>query len=307
MYAKKVMIVEDETLQAYDMKQQLEGLGYRVTAVVPSSEKCMKKIDENLPDLVLMDIRIKGNMDGIDTAQLIKKQHEIPVVYLTTHAEEASLKRAKITENFGYMVKPTQMKELRSTIEIALFKAKIDKESKKLIRDLKEALDQVKALNHTLEKKVKERTDELRRKNLQLYEINTALNVLLEKRMEDKQRLEQSMLENIQDLIQPLIEDIKKSGLSKIQKGYFETLESCLKEIVSPFSNNVDTHYRKLTPAEIRVASLIRQGRSTKDIVRLLNTTERAVKHHRHRIREKFGLIKEKVNLASFLADMRSI
>ena len=108
----------------------------------------------------------------------------------------------------------------------------------------------------------------------------------------------------MQDLIQPSIKDPSKSDLNKFQKGNLDALKSILMHIVSPFSNTINAHYQKLTPTEIRVANLINQGRTTKEIALLLNTTERAIKHHRHGIREKLGLTNEKVNLASFLATL---
>ena len=170
--------------------------------------------------------------------------------------------------------------------------------------DLKNALDRVKELNQSLEQRVKERTEELEQKAHRLFELNSALNILLEKREEDKKQLEQNVLKNIQVLIQPLIDNLSMSGLNKIQKGYLDALELFLIEIVSPFSNNINTHYQKLTPSEIRVANLIRQGRSTKVIALLLNTTERAIKHHRRGIRMKLGLTHKKINLSSFLATL---
>lgn len=304
MISKKIIIVEDEALLASDLRNQLEDFGYQVTAIVPSSEKCMQQVAKNLPDLVLMDIRIKGELDGIETANQIKARYAIPVVYITAYADESFLERAKITEPFGYLIKPVEARELHSTMEIALYKAKIDKERERLIRELSDALAQLEKLNKNLDQKVKERTDELESKNHRLSEVNSALNVLLEKRLEDKKQLEQSVLENVQDLIQPLIEDLNRSGLKKIQKGYLDALESFLKDIISPFSNTLNAHYQKLTPSEIRVANLIRQGRTTKEIALLLNTTERAIKHHRRGIRDKLGLTHEKVNLTSYLATL---
>lgn len=140
------MIVEDEALISADLQRQLEGLGYKITATAASSENALKKIDEDPPDLVLMDIRIKGAADGIETAQEIKNRYGIPVVYLTAYADTTFLERAKITEPFGYMIKPVETKELHSTIEISLYKAKMDKERARLIEDLENALAEVKTL-----------------------------------------------------------------------------------------------------------------------------------------------------------------
>ena len=176
---------------------------------------------------------------------------------------------------------------------------------KKAEEDRYDALNQLKKLNQRLEQRVRERTEELEKNNHRLVELNTALNVLLEKREEDKKQLEQNILGNIRVLIQPLIDNLSKSGLDKNQKGYLDALASFLKEIVSPFSNNMNAHYQKLTPSEIRVAKLIRQGRSTKEIALILNTTERAIKHHRRGIRTKLGLTHKKINLSSFLATLK--
>ena len=170
--------------------------------------------------------------------------------------------------------------------------------------DLKNALDKVKELNQSLEQRVKERTQKLEQKAHQLFELNSALSVLLEKREEDKKHFEQNILENIQVHIQPIIASLKMSGLDKIQIGQLDVLESFLKDLVSPFSNNLKAHYQKLTPSEIRVANLIRQGRSTKEVALILNTTERAIKHHRQGIRTKLGLAHNKINLSSFLATL---
>ena len=146
MTEARIMIVEDEALLAADIQRQLEGLGYTITAIAASSEKALKKIDEDPPDLVLMDIRIKGEADGIETAQEIKNRHGIPVVYLTAYADKTFLERAKVTEPFGYMIKPVETKELHAAIEISLYKAEMDKERERLMKDLEMALAEVKTL-----------------------------------------------------------------------------------------------------------------------------------------------------------------
>jgi len=150
MTEAKIMIVEDEALLAADLRNQLEIIGYHITAIASSSEKALKRIDESPPDLILMDIQLKGNVDGIETAQKIKIRYGIPVIYLTAYADESFLDRAKITEPFGYMIKPVESRELHSIIEMALYKAKMEKEQKKLIRDLGDALAKVKTLSGLL-------------------------------------------------------------------------------------------------------------------------------------------------------------
>lgn len=142
----KVVIVEDEALVAEDLKYRLTELGYSVTGTAPSGEKALEKIDEEIPDLVLMDIQLKGEMDGIETAETIKNEYQIPVVYLTAYSDESFLNRAKVTEPFGYLLKPIETRNLQSTIEMALYKAKMEKDREKMIRDLEKALAEIKTL-----------------------------------------------------------------------------------------------------------------------------------------------------------------
>ncbi len=117
-----IMIVEDETVVAEDIRSSLKGLGFGVSAVAPSAEEAISRVKDKNTDLVLMDIKLKGDMDGIDGAQEIRTRFNLPVVYLTSHADEEVLQRAKLTEPFGYIIKPFKEKELRTAIEIALYK-----------------------------------------------------------------------------------------------------------------------------------------------------------------------------------------
>lgn len=120
MLAARIMVVEDEAIVALHLRQQLERLGYLVPAVVASSELALKRAGELRPDLVLMDIRIDGSMDGIDTAARIVERYKIPVIYLSAFAGEAMLIRARETRPYGYLVKPFSERELHAAIQMAL-------------------------------------------------------------------------------------------------------------------------------------------------------------------------------------------
>ena len=119
------MIVEDEGLVALAIQKSLERLGYIVTGSVADGEDAFRVAAETAPDLILMDIRLKGDLDGIEVAERIMESQRIPVVYLTAHSDEKTLERAKLTEPFGYIVKPFDEQSLFSTVEIALYKAKL--------------------------------------------------------------------------------------------------------------------------------------------------------------------------------------
>lgn len=121
-----VLIVEDERIVAKDLQQTLGGLGYDAFDIASSADEALSKASLRCPDVVLMDIRIAGALDGIDAAQVLRQRFGIPVVYLTAHADEATLERAKQTEPYGFLVKPLRVSELRSTLEIALHRHAAD-------------------------------------------------------------------------------------------------------------------------------------------------------------------------------------
>ena len=136
--AKKILIVEDEIIIAEGLQRKLKSMGYDIIGIASSGEEAIKKIKENNPDLILMDIVIHGMMDGIETAAQIHSLFDIPVVYLTAYADEKTLQRAKITEPFGYLIKPFKERELQITIEIALYKHEMEKKLKESERSLRE-------------------------------------------------------------------------------------------------------------------------------------------------------------------------
>jgi DNA-binding LytR/AlgR family response regulator len=131
MAQKKILIVEDEKIVAKDIQNSLEKFGYNVQNIVNSGQKAIDEIEKNHSNLVLMDIKIRGGMDGIETANIIRKKFDIPVVFLTAYADDGTLEKAKITEPYGYIVKPFKEKELQTTIEMAVFKHEEDVKVKK--------------------------------------------------------------------------------------------------------------------------------------------------------------------------------
>ncbi|MGB9838647.1 MAG: GAF domain-containing protein [Methanothermobacter sp.] len=127
MSKAKVMVVEDESIVAIDISQRLESLGYQVTATVSTGEKAVEMAEKTRPDIILMDIVLKGEMDGIEAAEEITKRMKVPIIYITAYSDEETLKRAKITGPFGYIIKPFEDRELHSVIEVALHKHQLER------------------------------------------------------------------------------------------------------------------------------------------------------------------------------------
>lgn len=124
----RILIVEDEHIVAMGIKRMLKSLGYTVTGVASSGEDAISKAESTFPDIVLMDIMLKGDMDGVEATREIKARFDIPVVYLTAYSDNNILERAKITEPFGYIIKPFDEKDLYSSIEVALHRQRKEKE-----------------------------------------------------------------------------------------------------------------------------------------------------------------------------------
>ncbi len=127
----KILVVEDESIVAKDITKSLKKMGYTVTATVNSGPKAIDEIENLKPDLVLMDIMLKGKVTGIEVAEEIKNRFRIPVIFLTAYADDKTLSKAKITEPYGYIIKPFKEKELNTTIETTLYKHQKDEEVRK--------------------------------------------------------------------------------------------------------------------------------------------------------------------------------
>lgn len=122
MTATRILIVEDEVLVARDLQQQLKALGYAIVGIAATGEHALAMVAETQPQLVLMDIRLQGALDGIATAEQIRQRYALPIVYLTAHADTATVQRARVTEPFGYILKPFEERELHTVVEMALYK-----------------------------------------------------------------------------------------------------------------------------------------------------------------------------------------
>jgi PAS domain S-box-containing protein len=150
--------------------------------------------------------------------------------------------------------------------------------------------------------KQKEKDLAIQAENLQ--EVNTALKVLLKKRDEDRLELEEKVLLNIKELVVPYLEKLRKSGLDERQSAYAGILKSNLDEVISSFSYRLSSTYLNLTPSEIQVANLVKQGKTNKEIAELLNVSTRTAAFHRERIRQKLGIKNKKTNLKSYLSSI---
>ncbi|HQK98618.1 MAG TPA: response regulator, partial [Bacteroidia bacterium] len=143
MNKTRILVVEDESIVAKDIQKTLEKLGYEVPATASSAASAYEKLEQIEPDLVFLDIKLKGEEDGIHIAGHIKEKYNIPVIFLTSYVDQETLDRAKVTEPYGYIVKPFNESDLKTTVEMALFKFSRDREVRASEQRLANALGKV--------------------------------------------------------------------------------------------------------------------------------------------------------------------
>ncbi|MEG4857349.1 ATP-binding protein [Microcoleus sp. K1-B6] len=165
----QILVVEDEVIVAQDIAGRLKKLGYAVTATVSSGEEAIQKAIETPPDLVLMDIVLKGDMDGVTAAEKIRTNRNVPTVFLTAYADEQTLQRAKLTDPFGYIIKPFQQNDLRVAIEIALHRHEMETK-------MRESLKAAEAVRESVEEKSHRQNQYI---SMAAHELRNPLNAIL--------------------------------------------------------------------------------------------------------------------------------
>lgn len=277
-----ILVVDDtpENLQVFGGLLSREPYNL---AFATNGKQAVSTAKKALPDMILLDIFMPG-MDGYEVCRRLKENQrtqEIPVIFVTAKMTEPE----DIIKGFeygavDYVTKPLNSSELLHRVRLHL---------------------ELKQLRDHLEAEVAERTGELQEKNKQLEELNTTLNTLISRREQDHRVLEESIMTNIRNLIVPLLRQLKKTPLDDRQRQWLDMIETYLTNLSARFIRKLSVNYHDLTPGEIRVARLIRDGKSTKQIAKVLNVSNSVVGFHRHNIRKKLGLLHKKVNLASYL------
>lgn len=287
-----ILIVDDNTYNIQVLGNILRENDYR-TAVAQNGFEALNFLEKKLPDLVLLDIMMP-QMDGYEVCERIKKdpdKAEIPVIFISVHTDTAEKVKAFRAGAVDYITKPFQQEEILARIRVQL---QLQETRKKLCR-----------ANEELEQRVQERTAELSEANKKLEQTNTALSVLLEKKDENRKKLEENLIFNVKQLIQPSLEKLKDTGLSVSQKHYVDFIEGQIEEVISPLNRNLSGKY-SLTSTEMQMLELIKQGKMTKEIAEMLGLSTRTVDSHRHNIRKKLEIDNKNVNLRTYLLAMDS-
>lgn len=199
MAKTRILIVEDEFITVQDIRSSLKRLGYTVCGVADSGEAAIQQAGDLRPDVILMDVVLKGHMDGIETTQHLLSKYDIPIIYLTAYSDAKTLERAQLSESFGYLLKPFRDRELDANIHMALYKA----EMKRKVKEAEEVID----LNEFLRKEIAKR----KMAESQLDETSHSLRVLSSRLLDAQERERKLLADEIHDSIGSSLAAIKFS------------------------------------------------------------------------------------------------
>lgn len=285
-----ILIVDDEVSNLQLIGNLLQHLDIDI-ALASSGAEAIKIMETLIPDLIILDI-IMPSMSGFAVCSRIsskKELAEVPIIFISAMAESEDIIKGFKMGARDYITKPFIKEELLARVETQL---KIQSKE-----------NQLKKMNISLEQRIKERTQELIETNEKLNRYNTALQVLIEKRDEDRKALEKKVLANASELVLPSLDRLKKTSLTNNQRQILLICEENVKKITSAFINSIESKgkFNGFTHREITVANLISQGKSSQEISNILNSSESTINFHRNNIRRKLGIKNKPVSLQVFL------
>lgn len=223
MEASQILIVEDEAPIGLDICKSLKRLGYRVLPPVASGKRALEKVEQYAPDLVLMDINLEGELDGIKTACCIRDRFNIPIIYLTAHTDPKTIYRAKDTNPFGYIIKPYADRDLLAAIEMALARATAE-------RKTQEALQRAKELNELKSRFVSMVSHEFRTPLSSIALSTGMLQNYSHKLSEEKQQVHFQRIQSSIEQMKNLLEDVLIIGQAEAGKWQFNPAPLDLRE-----------------------------------------------------------------------------
>lgn len=303
----KIMIAEDEAVIALRLEQMLERMGYDVPGIAYSGEEALEKARYLEPDLILMDILMPGELDGIDVAQMVKSELNIPVIFLTAFAEDTVIERAKKAEPFGYILKPIQDREIKAAVEVAFYKKEMEEKLRKAYDELEHQVEERTVELKNALNSVKQRESELNehkltlvKLNKELLETNHAVTVLAKNIDKRKEELEKKIVKICNSKLIPILKKLQQDAYCKKRKADLELLINYLSEFTHGSSLIHDMNSR-LTEQEMRVMVMVKNGLTSQQIADVLCVSPYTVKTHRRNIRKKLKIDNMDINLVSYL------
>lgn len=278
-----ILIVDDNIVLTTVLEQLLSSFGHRVVGTAHSGDEAIALAKDVTPELVIMDINMPGKLDGIEAAEILKAELNIPVIFVSTRTDNDYLRRAMKVEPLGYIHKPFCREQIMATIEMAIFR---NGRENKLIRAYEK-----------LELKATDQADQLKQANtllgmesVEMEQQDLSLDLRMNHLVGDRICLEAHVTSYFTKLLIPLLERLKGSGHEFQQGAVIETVKAVVGNFVTPFLQRLPLEYHDFTLTELRVAALLKENKTSKDIAEALNLAPSTVVWHRKRIRKKLGI-----------------
>lgn len=292
------MIIDRNWDAAEYYREMIASGEFEVCGMATSCDKAIRMAEHYSVDVALIDIELKGSRDGIQTAELLKDRFGIPSVFLSAYSDGEMIERAVKTDVLGYLIKPLEKGCLIPFLTIAFrsYKKSIG-EIKKLEKEIKkneELLKMEKLFRKSMEQSLKKQTDFL-------ADANRTLSSMLENREVEKRAIEFHFSEKCRKLIIPYIELLEQDVTANKRQLVLDLLKRSLTQLISPSFKTLFKVYGSLSPQEVQITDMIRNGRTTKEIADLLNIEPTSISTYRYRIRKKLGLLKTGKNLRAYL------
>jgi DNA-binding NarL/FixJ family response regulator len=300
MADRHILIVDDEAAISKLLDHILCAEGY-LCKTAASAGEARSHLSRQPFDLVLSDIQMPGE-SGLDFINFVKNRYpDTGIVVVSVIIAPEVARTAMETGIFGYIVKPFQKSQVIITVNNALRRAALEKSEKNRQAELELLVRERTAELLTMQERLRGREIELENQRLNLEEADSTIRTMLKYSQNDRAQVEEQVLINVKQTVRPYLEKLRRSELTERQRSYLDILEDSLQAIVSPFLRAISSDYIDLTPTELQVAQLIKEGKSTKEISAVLNLSLNTVMTHRYKIRSKLGLINKKHNLHTFL------
>ena len=303
--AGRILVVDDERQIRLLLSRFLEGAGY-LCREARDARTARKMLSDSHYDLMLSDIHMPGE-SGIDLARHVKATCARTGIVMVSVIDNPSEARDALDIGvYGYIIKPFTRNSVLICVENAMKRHRLELRVKGYQQMLEQEVQARTAALHDTNERLRRREAELAVRMEELEASNNALRVVLRQRETDRLAIEESVMANVDKTIKPCIDRLKKNHkMTDGQLRELGLLETGLEELVSPFAKRLSSDYLKLTPNEIKVASLVRQGLATKEIADLLNLSENTIMTHRYKIRTKLGIKNKRQSLHTFLANLQ--
>jgi DNA-binding NarL/FixJ family response regulator len=311
-----ILVVDDEPQNIELLEAHLVPQGYEIVKAA-NGEEALGKLSDTQIDLILLDVKMP-DMDGFEVTRRVRQDNThrlLPIILVTVLRETQDRVKGIEAGCDDFISYPVDKMELlarvRSLLKVKAYNDLMSNYRKELESEVTGRTEELKHALENLQQDITKRKQaeealsksekELKSKTENLEEVNAALNVLLKRVEEGRIELEEKISSNIRELVLPYIDRLKKTQLSDHQASYVMVIETNLDNIASSFLYHLKMRYLNLTHRELQVASLVKEGKSTKEIAELLNIAIKTVVFHRNSLRNKLGLKNQKANLRAHL------